>query len=758
MEKLRTQSAEIWKQKLQEDIPENWGTEIDQFETELYLKKQGKIEDRIFAETRLRRGAYGQRYDNGQRHDGKEQRKIPFPNDLTKGPNTVWDAPGMERIKIPYGGMNPEQMDVIADLAEEYSDGICHVTTRQDFQLHYVHIEDTPSMFRRLAAVGITTREACGNSIRNITACPIVGVCKTEAFDVTPYADAMFRFLLGHPDVQDFGRKFKIAFSGCKQNPCGLTNIHDMGLIATTREVSGETKRGFEFYVGGGLGAVPYQAKLLDEFVTEAELLPLTQAVCRIYARYGEKKKRSRSRIKFLVNDWGIDKFRQMVFEERPKLKEDSRWNDYLATIDHFQEKPFKAISAIPESHKNDANYQQWLENNVQAQKQAGYYIVTVALPLGDITSNQMRDLAEIVRRYVKDTVRTTVEQNIVIRWVSQEDLPLLYDDLKKVNLAEPVANTIIDITACPGTDTCKLGNASSRGLAGELRHHLAQKMTQMDQAVRGLKIKVSGCFNSCGQHHISDIGFYGISRKLGNRLVPHFQLVLGGQWSENGGSYGLAVGGIPSKAIPQTVDTLTEMYLLEKQSDESFKNYIARLGKVELKNRLNKLMEIPPYEQNASYYVDWGDVREFTTSDIGTGECAGEIVSLAEFGLKEADRQVFEAQVQFDAGETLKAAHTAYRAMIHAAQGLIKGYNPDISNDPEIILQEFKQHFCDTEKFYDPFAGDKFANYLFKTHDTDLATLNREQVRQQIEEAQLFIEAAYNCNVRMSMSNQPTH
>ena len=183
---LRSRSAETWKQKLQGDIPENWGTEIDQFETELYLKKQGKIEDRIFAETRLRRGAYGQRYDNGQRHDGKEQRKIPFPNDLTKGPNTVWDAPGMERIKIPYGGMNPEQMDVMADLAEEYSDGICHVTTRQDFQLHYVHIEDTPSMFRRLAAVGITTREACGNSIRNITACPIVGGCKTEAFDVRP--------------------------------------------------------------------------------------------------------------------------------------------------------------------------------------------------------------------------------------------------------------------------------------------------------------------------------------------------------------------------------------------------------------------------------------------------------------------------------------------------------------------------------------------------------------------------------------------
>ncbi len=745
---IRDQSAEFWYQKLQKKMPTNWAQEIDEFETEVFLRKQNKIEEKIFAETRLRRGAYGQRYDNGRRHDGNQNREIAFPSDgRTKGPSTVWDAPGMLRIKIPYGGMNPDQMDVLADLAEEYSDSICHVTTRQDIQLHYIHIEDTPSMYRRLAAVGITTREACGNSVRNITACPKVGVCKTESFDVTPYADAMFRFLLGHPDVQDFGRKFKPAFSGCKGEPCGLTNIHDLGLIAVTRQINGKTVRGFEYYVGGGLGAVPYYAKLLDDFVTEDELLPLTQAVCRIFARFGEKKKRARARIKFLVNDWGIEKFKAAVMEERTKLPQDPRWTDYLASIDQFKEVPLKKITEKSEKYKNDLNYHRWLKNNVQAQKQDGYYIVTVALPLGDITANQTRDLANIARKYVKDTVRTTVEQSIVLRWINQGDLANLYEALKKVGLAQPYAGTIVDITACPGTDTCKLGNAASRGLAGELRNRLAEKSVKMNEAVQELRIKVSGCFNSCGQHHVSDIGFYGISRKVGNHLVPHFQLVIGGKWKDNGGAYGLAIGGIPSKAVPAVVDHLTTHYLQERQGTESFQEYIGRLGKAEIKNRVAEFMNVPSYEVDPSYYVDWGSVREFTTSDIGVGECAGEIVSLADFGLKEADRMVFEAQVQLDQGNFSKAALTAYAAMVHAAQGLIKGYNPDISNDPNIIITEFKNKFYDAGQFHESFGA-----YLFQAQTNQGQASNIDQARQCVEEAQLFIEAAYQLHNKTSM------
>src|SRR5215216_2984216 len=272
--------SQTWKERLTGQMREEWAREIDVFETQIELRKKGKFEEKMFAETRLRRGIYGQRYDNGQRHDGEKTQLLKFPcGELTKGPVTVFDAPGMMRIKIPYGKMTAAQMDVLCDLAEEYSDQILHVTTRQDIQLHFVHIEDTPDLMRRLAAVGITTREACGNSVRNVTACPYAGVCNEEAFDVMPYAHAMTFFLLGHDDVQDFGRKFKIAFSGCKDNPCGLTNFHDLGVIAKKKIVDGKEVRGFEFFVGGGLGAVPYPAALIDDFCSEQELLPLMQAV-----------------------------------------------------------------------------------------------------------------------------------------------------------------------------------------------------------------------------------------------------------------------------------------------------------------------------------------------------------------------------------------------------------------------------------------------------------------------------------------------
>src|SRR5204862_4333200 len=241
-----------WEEKLADSLDPQLADEIDKFATEITLRKQGKLDEKIFAETRLRRGCYGQRYDNGHRHDGIRTQQLPYLSDVTKGPETLWDAPGMQRIKIPFGGVTPNQLDTLADLAEEYADSVLHVTTRQDFQLHYVHIEDTPDLMRRLAAVGITTREACGNSVRNVTACPLAGVCKTEAFDVSPYAQALMSFLLGHPDVQDFGRKFKPAFSGCEHEACGLVQLHDSGYVARV----GDGVRGFKVVVGGGLGAV----------------------------------------------------------------------------------------------------------------------------------------------------------------------------------------------------------------------------------------------------------------------------------------------------------------------------------------------------------------------------------------------------------------------------------------------------------------------------------------------------------------------
>src|SRR3954451_18119767 len=323
-------SNSLWKAHIQDQVPHDLGKEIDIFEAEIALRKQGRIDEKVFAETRLRRGCYGQRYDNGRRHDGRTTRELQYPaGDLTKGPQTMWDAPGMQRIKIPYGGLNASQLEVLAEVAEEYSDGIAHITTRQDVQLHYVHLEDTPALMRRLASVGITTREACGNTVRNVTGCPIAGVCKDELFDVTPYAKACAYFLLGHPDTQNFGRKFKVSFSGCADHACALARIHDLGAIAAIRQVNGERKRGFTLYVGGGLGPVPYQAKLFTEFLPEEELLPMAQAMGRVFARLGERKNRNRARMKFVVEKLGIEEFRRQVDEERKSLAFDPRWTDY---------------------------------------------------------------------------------------------------------------------------------------------------------------------------------------------------------------------------------------------------------------------------------------------------------------------------------------------------------------------------------------------------------------------------------------------
>ncbi len=738
-----------WKDTLQDQMPADLAQEIDTFETQINLKKQGKIDDKLFAETRLRRGAYGQRYDNGQRHDGVETRELHYPTDATKGPDTLWDAPGMMRIKIPFGGMNAEQMEVLADLAEEYSDAICHVTTRQDIQLHYIHIDDTPDLQRRLAAVGITTREACGNGVRNVTACPIAGVCNDESFDVTPYSKAMAFFLLGHPDTQDFGRKFKVAFSGCKGKACGLTNIHDLGFIARKQTVNGEEKRGFEMYVGGGLGAVPYEAKLFDEFVPEEEILPLAQAISRVFARLGEKRNRGRARIKFLIEKLGIDEFRRLVLEERAILPQDDRWTGYLDDVRAWEESPVREPAKLT-AGMSDAGFETWRATNIYRQKQQGYTTATVALPLGDLTSWQMRQLADIARKYCGDNVRLTVEQNIVLRWVAEADLPALYEDLKNVGLAQPGAGTIFDVVACPGTDTCKLGISSSRGLAGELHERLATKYQQFDSSIQGLHIKISGCFNSCGQHHLADLGFYGVSRKIGGTTVPHFRVVLGGQWENNGGSYGLTIGAVPSKRVPDFIDRITEHYLKERQGNEAFQAFIQRIGKRELKKVVDELSAVPPYELDPSYYSDWRDPREYSISDIGVGECAGEVVSRIDFDLQNAERLYFEAQLQHEEGNYQKADETAFQAMVAAAGGLVRLENQDIPDDPDQVVPEFRKRYYDTGLFHDKYAGGKFAEYLFNRYEDKNREYTADKVRLLLEETQLFIEAAHACNARL--------
>jgi sulfite reductase (ferredoxin) len=739
-----------WKELLQDRMPEDLAHDIDIFEGQMELRQQAKIDEKVFAETRLRRGVYGQRYDNGQRHDGVQTQELAFRPAETKGPDTVWDAPGMQRIKVPFGGLSIAQMETLAELADEYSDGVLHVTTRQDFQLHYIHINDTPDLMRRLAAVDLTTQEACGNSVRNVTACPLAGVCHDEAFDVTPYSKAAATYLMGHDDVQDFGRKFKIAFSGCEQHACGLVRMHDLGFLARVREIDGEKKRGFTIFVGGGLGTVPHQAKVLRDFVPEEEILAVSQAISRVFARLGEKQNRNRARLKFLIEKLGIEEFTRLVDEELEQLPADPRWTAYLDDVEHYEESAAKPGFELNGTPLPDG-FDDWYKTNVYPQRQAGYSVITVNLPLGDLTSRQMFRLADIAAEYVGDNVRTTVEQNLVLRWVSNNDLPQVYKALAEIGLGTSGAGTIVDITTCPGTDTCKLGIASSRGLANELRTRLTVKSANLPDAIKDLRIKVSGCFNSCGQHHIADIGFFGNSRRSGNHKVPHFQVILGGQWSENAGSFGLAVGAVPAKLVPDVLDTITERYVSGRETGESFQNWVRRMGKVEIKTLLKPFMELPTIEDKPEYFSDWGDSRVYTIGDIGVGECAGEVVSLFSIEIAKAESEHFEALVSLEKSEYAAADEHAYQSMLLAARALVRTQAFTTGNEAQWIVDEFKTRFYDTQLFYDKYAKGKFARYLFERHDNPPINVNEDAAHRVIEEAQLFIEATHAAEARIN-------
>jgi sulfite reductase (ferredoxin) len=416
--------------------------------------------------------------------------------------------------------------------------------------------------------------------------------------------------------------------------------------------------------------------------------------------------------------------------------------------VDEQTETPLKAGVSLNGGERPEG-FAAWHATNVYRQRQAGYAAATVTLPLGDVSADQLRALADIARRFVKDTLRTTVEQNILFRWVSEADLPEFYRAIEAIGLGAADAATIVDVTACPGTDTCKLGIASSRGLARELRYRLGEKSLQLDQAVKNLRIKVSGCFNSCGQHHVADIGFYGINRNVNGYQVPHFQVVLGGQFHDNAGDYGVPIGAVPSKRIPEAVASITDFYMSRREKNETFQDFVRRVGKKEVKKLLESLTQIPPHDRDRSYYTDWGDPREFTLADMGVGECAGEVVSRAEFTLAASERELFEAHLLLDGGRAQDAVKAAYASIVRAAQGLVKAQNPAISEDENQILAEFTSRYYETQLFWDKYAGGKFAEYLFKAKEFIRAGngVDADRAVQLLQEAQLFIDAAHNCH-----------
>ena len=524
----------------------------------------------------------------------------------------------MFRIKIPQGRLNAERLECLADLAERYSKGIGHITTRQAMQLYWVPVREAAYCMARVAAVGLTTREACGNSIRNVTACPLAGVSPTEVFDVTKHAEAVTRHFLRNPVSQKLPRKFKIAFEGCSVDHA-RTAIHDIGAIAAIREEGGGRTLGFRLYVGGGLGPAPMQAIPLEPFTPTTELLRTCEAIVRVHDRLGDRKNKAAARIKFVVKRLGPEAFRQEVFAEREKLPRHSYPDMEVTETD---EQP-PAVGNIAQPSSVNGVFQRWMFTNVTGQKQPGYSMVTIRLRLGDVSSAQMRALADITRRYCGAQVRTSIEQNLLLRWVKSEHLAALFSELEPLGLAEPEAGRLCDVTSCPGAETCQLGISASRGLAGALEAKFKEAGLSGED-IEAVRIKVSGCPNSCGQHYVADIGFFGGARKINERLVPHFQLLLGGLTSEGKAEFGRLVLKLPARRAPDAVVRMLQLYRKDRGSaQEPFQVFAERVGMSYWKQALEEFTTLPPYEEAPEVYRDWDAETDFSLSGIGQGECA---------------------------------------------------------------------------------------------------------------------------------------
>jgi sulfite reductase beta subunit-like hemoprotein len=548
--------------------------DIDEFVGVLNKFEKGEMTPDQFRAFRLGRGTYGQR-----------QMDV-----------------NMLRVKIPQGILDGPQLRMLGRVAEEFSRGFGHVTTRQNLQMHFVQLKRVPEALRLLDEVGLTTKEACGNTVRNITACPLAGL--HGAFDVTPYAQATTRHFLRNPICQSLPRKFKIAFS-CGPHDCAQGAINDIGLLAMIKD----GQRGFRVRVGGGLSTSPENAHPLEEFVPIARLLPTLEAVVRVFDRTGNRENKSRARLKYVIRKLGMDGFRKEYEAELAKLS--------------AIEIPVEEAQAVLRRHAAPTadpveGFAHWQRTNCIKQQQSGYYACMARLERGDVTAAQLRGLAELAEQFSDGMVRTTNEQNILLRWVPEASLPALHARLVALDLGRPGARTIEDVTACPGADTCNLAVTKSRELASAI----SQRLVAIASIAESLDIKISGCPNSCGQHHVAALGFHGTLRRVDGKTIPEYQLHLGGGLDENGAVFGRQVVKVPARRIPEAVAQLLALYEKERQEGEAPLAFFRRVDEKTVKAALAHLTDFDPGTAKPEEYLDLGDEQPFVVA-IGQGECA---------------------------------------------------------------------------------------------------------------------------------------
>lgn len=626
--------------------------DIIDLERKIKMFREGKIHEEKFRSLRLARGVYGQRQQGVQ----------------------------MIRIKLPYGKMTLNQWKKIADVSDEYSTGNLHFTTRQDVQIHFVSLDKTPELWSKLEEDNITLREACGNTVRNITGSPTAGIDPNEPFDVTPYVHATFEYFLRNPVCQEMGRKFKMSFSNT-DNDTALSYMHDLGFIP--KIVDG--KRGFKIMLGGGLGAQPQLAHLAYEFVEENAIIPLIEAVLRVFDRHGERNSRHKARLKFLIAKIGFEAFIQLVEEEKLSLK--------VNTYKISTEKSESEIGIQSEiSTKDSIEFQNWFKTNTFAQKQGGYYGVFVRVPLGNISSTVSRSLVEKLEGLVADDVRVTVNQGLLLRFVKAENLVAVFEILSDYNLAAPGANSVVNITACPGTDTCNLAISDSTSISLELEKVMKEEFPELIEE-NNMQIKISGCMNACGQHSMAHIGFHGSSLKSAGKVLPALQVLLGGGTTGNGGGrIADKVIKVPSKRGPQLLRVVLNDYETNGLEGEYFNDYYDRQGEKYFYSLLKPLADLSALIDTD--FVDWGRDEIFQT-EIGVGECASVIIDLVATLFYESEEKIEWAKEAFNENRFADAIYYAYQSQVNTAKALLLDKNVSCSTQNGIIT-EFDKHFLE--------------------------------------------------------------
>ncbi len=640
------------------NIPPEVKREIEEFAAEVERRNRGEVPEEEFKRFRLQQGIYGQRQDEEQ----------------------------MVRTKLSQGKITSDQLNCLADFGEKFSHGILHVTTRQDIQFHYVKLKDVPQGMQILADHGLTTREACGNTVRNVTGCHKAGTCSGEVFDTTSYGLAVTDYLLRHQLTQNLPRKFKISFGGCAG--CGLAPIHDIGLKAAIQN----NIRGFKVLIGGGLGSFPHAAQLYSEFVPADQLLRLCEAIVAVFDKHGDKVNRNKARFKYVLDKLGLEKTKALIKEEFDALA-GQKYDPIQVEEESIPE--IRDYTPVTDFDL-DPEFSKWKSCNTLEQKQKGFFNVQIKLLLGDLDVPQARAISKIAATYAGGIIVNTVNQNMMIPWVKEDAFGAVYGELKKIGLHRAGTEEIRDITCCPGSETCNLGITASRGLATELNQQMDNGFP-FSEDLEHMSIKASGCPNSCGQHHIASIGFHGGAKKVNGVLAPHYEIFLGGRISEDNVIFGTPVIKIPAKNGPQVVRKTIDNYKQEKQANETFGEFFDRKGKKHFKDLLAPLVNLPDIEQAPEAYIDFGSTEKFSLDDRGQGECAGALTDMIQNLISDADRSDFQGKLALEKGDYAEAVDKARKALVSCARALLVTEGMDFDDDWK-CLEKFQSLIVDME------------------------------------------------------------